>query len=162
MSKSCIAKMKAKKRSSFDCEYPQAKNEHNVFFWRLPKLLLYIYTHQRSVIASSVCSLGTWHGPPEKSRAICLTNDGNDRNPTYLLYLTTYKDYLQTENKLEMLQPAWTIQQRGVTIQPSWCFFPPIWKICSSNWIISPGFGVKIQKYLKHFETTTQQLCNML
>ena len=23
-------------------------------------------------------------------------------------------------------------------------WFQPIWKICSSNWIISPGFGVKI------------------
>ena len=28
-------------------------------------------------------------------------------------------------------------------IQPSW-WLQPIWKICSSNWIISPIFGVKI------------------
>ena len=32
----------------------------------------------------------------------------------------------------------------------SWWLFPhPIWKICSSNWIISQGIGVKIKKYLK-------------
>ena len=28
------------------------------------------------------------------------------------------------------------------------CWFHPISKICSSNWIMSPGFGMKIQKYL--------------
>ena len=31
----------------------------------------------------------------------------------------------------------------------SWWLNQPIWKICSSNWIISPSFGVKIKKYLK-------------
>jgi len=32
----------------------------------------------------------------------------------------------------------------------SWWLNQPIWKICSSNWIISPGIGVKIPKrYLK-------------
>ena len=31
----------------------------------------------------------------------------------------------------------------------SWCF-QPIWKICSSNWIISPGIVVKIQNIWNH------------
>ena len=31
-------------------------------------------------------------------------------------------------------------------------FFQPLWKICSSNWIISPGFGMKRKKY----QTTNQ------
>ena len=31
----------------------------------------------------------------------------------------------------------------------SWWLNQPIWKIWSSNWIISPGFGVKIKTYLK-------------
>ena len=31
----------------------------------------------------------------------------------------------------------------------SWWVNQPIWKICSSNWIISPRIGVKIKKYLK-------------
>ena len=30
--------------------------------------------------------------------------------------------------------------------QSSWWLNQPIWKICSSNWIISPRFGVKIKK----------------
>ena len=30
-----------------------------------------------------------------------------------------------------------------------WLVSPPIWKICSSNWIISPGIGIKIKTYLK-------------
>ncbi len=30
--------------------------------------------------------------------------------------------------------------------RPSWWLNQPIWKICSSNWIISPGIGVKIPK----------------
>ena len=34
----------------------------------------------------------------------------------------------------------------------SWWMNQPLWKICSSNWIISPGIGVKIQM----FETTTK------
>ena len=36
----------------------------------------------------------------------------------------------------------------------SWWLHQPIWKICSSNWIISPIFGVKIPKI---FETTTKR-----
>ena len=32
----------------------------------------------------------------------------------------------------------------------SWWFFPPIWKICSSNWIISPGIGMNIKNIWKH------------
>ena len=31
----------------------------------------------------------------------------------------------------------------------SWWLNQPNWKICSSNWIISPGFGVKIKTYVK-------------
>ena len=31
----------------------------------------------------------------------------------------------------------------------SWWLNQPIWKICSSNWIISPRFGMKIKKSLK-------------
>ena len=34
---------------------------------------------------------------------------------------------------------------------------PPIWKICSSNWIISPRIGVKIKNM---FLTTTQKTSN--
>ena len=32
----------------------------------------------------------------------------------------------------------------------SWWWFQPIWKICSSNWIISPGFGVKRNFFWNH------------
>ena len=31
----------------------------------------------------------------------------------------------------------------------SWWLDQPLWKICSSNWIISPNFGMNIKKYLK-------------
>ena len=31
----------------------------------------------------------------------------------------------------------------------SWWLNQPIWKICSSNWIISPGIGLKNKKWLK-------------
>ena len=33
----------------------------------------------------------------------------------------------------------------------SW-WFQPIWKICSSNWIISPGFGMKINNISNHHQ----------
>ncbi len=36
---------------------------------------------------------------------------------------------------------------RYFRIFPGW-WFQPIWKICTSNWIISAGIGVKIKKYL--------------
>ncbi len=32
----------------------------------------------------------------------------------------------------------------------SWWLNQPIWKICSSNWIISPRFGVKIKNIRNH------------
>ena len=35
------------------------------------------------------------------------------------------------------------------TFKNSWWLNQPIWKICSSNWIISPRFGVKIKNTLK-------------
>ena len=49
---------------------------------------------------------------------------------------------------------TWKWHPRWWLNQPisSWWLNQPIWKICSSNWIISPSFGVKIQKI---FETTT-------
>ncbi len=41
---------------------------------------------------------------------------------------------------------------RNFSMIPFWLsswWFQPVWKICSSNWIISPGIGVKINKSLK-------------
>ena len=32
---------------------------------------------------------------------------------------------------------------------PIWWLNQPIWKLCSSNWIISSGIGMKIKKYVK-------------
>ena len=43
-----------------------------------------------------------------------------------------------------------TLNQAKQTKTGWW--FQPIWKLCSSNWIISPRFGVKMKKI---FETTT-------
>ena len=37
--------------------------------------------------------------------------------------------------------------KHGICFLTSW-WFQPIWKIWSSNWIISPIFGVKIKQYL--------------
>ena len=37
---------------------------------------------------------------------------------------------------------------------PSWWLNQPIWKICSSNWIVSPGFGVKIKNVWNHHRDT--------
>ena len=34
---------------------------------------------------------------------------------------------------------------------------PPIWKICSSNWIISPRFGVNIKNLWNHQPVTTKK-----
>ena len=34
--------------------------------------------------------------------------------------------------------------------ETSWWLNQPIWKICSSNWIISPRFGVKIKNVWNH------------
>ena len=52
-----------------------------------------------------------------------------------------------------------------VFILSSWWLNQPIWKICSSNWIISPSIGVNINKYLKpppshllHFEVGHSKL----
>ena len=42
----------------------------------------------------------------------------------------------------------------GVQTFTSWWLNQPIWKICLSNWIISPGFGVKIKNV---WVATTQQ-----
>ena len=55
---------------------------------------------------------------------------------------------------------SWNSQERmggcSVDFHPqqttSWWSNQPIWKICSSNWIISPNFGVKKKQT---FETTT-------
>ena len=51
---------------------------------------------------------------------------------------------------------SWVIEPKSAnrincllsSLKTGW-WFQPIWKICSSNWIISPGIGVKIKQYLK-------------
>ncbi len=38
----------------------------------------------------------------------------------------------------------------AIQTKTSWWLNQPIWKICSSNWIISPGIGVKIKNISNH------------
>ena len=41
-------------------------------------------------------------------------------------------------------------RKNGSHSMTGWCLNQPIWKICSSNWIISPGIGMKIKRYLSY------------
>ena len=45
--------------------------------------------------------------------------------------------------------PLQAKQRKKENPKSSW-WFPPIWKICSSTWIISPGFGRKIKNNWNH------------
>ena len=50
------------------------------------------------------------------------------------------------EEVMYRMLPLIHSSHKRCTSLPSWWLNQPIWKICSSNWIISPGIGVKIKK----------------
>ncbi len=62
-------------------------------------------------------------------------------NQDYLDLLTTHSHLFGTSQKNQANPP--------IPI-PSWWLNQPLWKICSSNWIISPGIGVKIKDIWNH------------
>ncbi len=77
----------------------------------------------------------------------------------YIYYISKYKDS-GLETKQQQSTPIGHSQHNlriigsksSKTRDPrlsSWWLNQPIWKICSSNWIISPGIGGKIKKYLR-------------
>ena len=49
------------------------------------------------------------------------------------------------QRRKHLMWPAPSRDHRWQWIISSW-WFQPIWKICSSNWMISPGIGVKTKK----------------
>ena len=63
----------------------------------------------------------------------------------WTLYKNTVHQLHQETSSKVLLQ--W--HQPSKKSSASWWLNQPIWKICSSNWIISPRFGMQIKKSLK-------------
>ena len=69
-------------------------------------------------------------------------------NPLVLKAATSRPNPNSSLNK-KAVKTSTSIGTKSQIVNSSWWLDQPIWKICSSNWIISPIFGVNIKKKIE-------------
>ena len=89
-------------------------------------------------------------------------------SPPEMLYLQNVQSLYVTNEKtwgLGLAQKKWKCEKYTVIGRrrfTSWWLNQPIWKICSSNWIISPSRGENTKIYLKPPpSSTTVESCSI-